>query len=126
MNRAGLTAHIKTVYGVEPDYPFEGDAVSAVFRRTDNRKWFALAMRLPAGRLGLPGSSILDVVNLKCDPLMIGSLLAEPGFFPAYHMNKERWITAVLDDRIPDALFAALIGQSYALTAPKRRRRLEA
>ena len=82
-------------------------------------------MRLPAERLGIPGS-LLDVVNLKCDPLIIGSLLAEPGFFPAYHMNKERWITAILDDRIPDALLVALIGQSYALTAPKIRRRPEA
>ena len=87
MNRAGLTAHMQTAYGVEPDYPFEGDTVSAVFRRSDNRKWFALVMRLPAERLGIPGS-LLDVVNLKCDPLIIGSLLAEPGFFPAYHMNK--------------------------------------
>lgn len=125
MNRAELTAHMQTVYGVEPDYPFEGDAVSAVFRRADNRKWFALVMRLPAERLDISGG-VLDVVNLKCDPLMIGSLLAEPGFFPAYHMNKERWISAALDDRIPDALLTALIAQSYALTAPRKKRRSEA
>ena len=28
MNRAGRTAHMQTAYGVEPDYPFEGDTVS--------------------------------------------------------------------------------------------------
>ena len=82
-------------------------------------------MRLPAERLGISGG-MLDVVNLKCDPLMIGSLLAEPGFFPAYHMNKERWISAALDSRIPDALLTALIAQSYALTAPRKKRRSEA
>ena len=60
MNRAGLTAHMQTAYGVEPDYPFEGDTVSAVFRRSDNRKWFALVMRLPAERLGIPGSLLDD------------------------------------------------------------------
>ena len=37
----------------------------------------------------MPGDESIDVVNLKCDPLLIGSLRSEPGFFPAYHMNKD-------------------------------------
>lgn len=30
----------------------------------------------------------IDVVNLKCDSVLVGSLLCESGFFPAYHMSK--------------------------------------
>lgn len=61
----------------------------AVFWHSNNQKWFALIMDIPRSRLGLPGDELLDVVNLKCDPLLIGSLRSEPGFFPAYHMNKD-------------------------------------
>ena len=31
-------------FGVEPDYPFANDFVTAVFRRKDNLKWFAIVM----------------------------------------------------------------------------------
>ncbi len=45
-------------------------------------------MDVPKNKLGLAGSDVIDVVNLKCDPILIGSLRKEPGIFPAYHMNK--------------------------------------
>lgn len=30
-----------------------------------------------------------EVVNFKCNPILIGSLLAQLGILPAYHLNKE-------------------------------------
>lgn len=33
-------------YGVAPDYPFE-NSEAAVLRHRDNRKWYALLMRVP-------------------------------------------------------------------------------
>lgn len=33
-------------YGVAPDYPFE-NLEAAVLRHRDNRKWYALLMRVP-------------------------------------------------------------------------------
>ena len=126
MERREIEQYIFDTYSVEPDYPWMDTPESAVFRHAGNRKWFALVTAVSKSKLGLQEQAPLDIVNLKCDPLLIGSLRMEHGFFPAYHMNKERWITAILDDRIPDALLVALIGQSYALTAPKIRRRPEA
>ena len=66
MTRAELTRYIFDTYSVEPDYPFSDDNVSAVFRHPANRKWFALAMNIPARRLGLPSDARMDIVNLKC------------------------------------------------------------
>lgn len=68
MTRAELTRYIFDTYSVEPDYPFSDDNVSAVFRHPANCKWFALAMNIPARRLGLPSDARMDIVNLKCDP----------------------------------------------------------
>ena len=31
------------------------------------------------------------------EPLMIGPCATKPGVLPAYHMNKEHWITILLD-----------------------------
>ena len=56
------------------------------------------------------------LVSLKCDPLLSGSLRAEPGFFPAYHMSKEHWISVLLDT-VDDEKLRFLIDMSWELTS---------
>ena len=73
-------------------------------------------------KLGLPEREMLDILNLKCDPVLIASLRGTPGLLPAYHMNKEHWITAVLDGSAPDAQIQTLLAMSYDVTAPGRGR----
>jgi len=51
---------------------------------------------------------------------MIGSLLNEKGFFPAYHMSKSSWITIALDGSVDNEKIKWLIDISYALTASKK------
>ena len=121
MTRAELTRYIFDTYSVEPDYPFYGDDTSAVFRHAGNRKWFALVMNIPAQKLGLPTDARIDIVNMKCDPLLIGSFRGLPGLFPAYHMNRENWITAVLDGSAEDEIIKTLLDLSYHATASKIR-----
>ena len=60
----------------------------------------------------------MDVVNFKCDPILIDSLRNEDGFFPAYHMNKEHWITVSLDD-VCDEKIKMLLDISFELTLSK-------
>lgn len=121
MTRAELTRCIFDTYGVEPDYPFHGDDISAVFRHAGNRKWFALVMNIPAQKLGLPTDARIDIVNMKCDPLLIGSFRGLPGLFPAYHMNRENWITAALDGSAEDEIIKTLLDLSYHATVSKIR-----
>ena len=117
MNRAELGEHIFKTYGVEPDFPWDNSPDYAVYRHADNRKWFALVMVIPRRTLGLDGDGTIDVVNLKCDPVLIGSLRLEKGFFPAYHMSKEKWITVALDGTVDDERLKALVDMSFDLTA---------
>ena len=55
MNRAGFMQFILEQYSVEPDYPWMKNPNFAVFRHSNNQKWFALIMDIPRSRLGLPG-----------------------------------------------------------------------
>lgn len=117
MNRGELTAYIEETYNAEAEHPWDGG--DAVFRHRGNRKWFALIMEIPQSRLGLPGDRMLDILNLKCDPLLIGALRQEPGFFPAYHMSKAHWITLALDGSVEPERIKELLDMSFRLTEPK-------
>ena len=123
MNREELEAYIQNHYATLPDYPWADTPRAAVFRHASNRKWFALMMEVPRGRLGLPGVEPLDIVNFKCYPILIVSLRGESGIFPAYHMNKASWITAALDGSVPAETIELLLDVSYELTKPMPRRK---
>ncbi len=60
-------------------------------------------------------------MDVKCDPLMVGSLLAQDGCLPAYHMSKDAWISILLDGTVPDDQIFPLLELSYDSVAPRRR-----
>jgi len=76
-------------------------------------------MDVPRGKLGFSGNGVIDILDIKCDPLLIGSLRTEPGFLPAYHMHRGNWITVLLDGSIGTDTVFPLLEMSYNLTAPK-------
>ena len=123
MNREQFIQHTSDEYGMEGEYLWPKSPLLCVFRHSRNRKWFAIVMDVPKNKLGLAGTDALDVVNLKCDPLLIGSLRKEPGIFPAYHMSKANWISVALDGSVPDEQIKMLLGMSYDATAPKAKRK---
>ena len=90
-----------------------------MFRRPDNQKWFAVILNVSMHKLGLSDNKNVDILNLKCDPALIGSLRQETGFLPAYHMNKTNWITIMLDSDIFDEKIIWLVEMSFDLTCPK-------
>ena len=89
MNREELDAYILNHYSTEPDYPWADTPRAAVFRHAGNRKWFALVMEVLRDKLGLAGTEKLDIVNFKCDSILIASLRGEPGIFPAYQIQSQ-------------------------------------
>ena len=65
--------------------------------------------------------SALIAFNVKSDPLLIGSLRGQDGYFPAYHMNKEKWLSIQLGKPELDDAIKDLLSLSHELTAPKKR-----
>ena len=119
MKRSELESFIMETYNAEADYPWLKYPNYEVFRHCNNRKWFALIMDVPKNKLGLQGEEVLEVVNFKCDPILIGTVREEPGFFPAYHMSKDSWITVALDGSVSDDKIKMLLDTSYEATASK-------
>ena len=123
MTRQELIAYIFDEYSVEPDFPFRMDDVTCVFRHIDNRKWFGIAMVIPYRSVGINKPGDVDILNVKCDPIMMGSLRGKSGFCPAYHMNKDKWITILLDGSAGQEDIKALLAMSYSMTAVKLRKK---
>lgn len=113
-------------YGTEAEFLWARTPGFGVLRHP-NGKWYAVVMDIPKSKLGLPGDDLIDVMNVQVDPVMSGSLRNSPGIFPGYHMNKEKWVTVLLDGAIDMEQVAILLDISYDIAgakSPKKRRKL--
>lgn len=122
MDRGEVERYILETYDIRPDFPWMEDPSDGVLRHPQNRKWFGLLMEIPYEKIGVARPGVVTLLNVKCDPILIGSLRQEPGIYPAYHMNKNHWISIALDGTASDALVTTLLDMSFALTAPRPRR----
>ena len=119
--RKEIEKYINENYDVLQEYPWDDSPSFATFKHKDNKKWFALIMDIPFEKLDANRRGIVSVINLKNIPEIIGGLRKENGIFAAYHMNKEHWITVLLDGSVPKDEICSLIDISYDLTCKKRR-----
>lgn len=124
LDRKAFNKYINETYGVTAEYPWVSAPSFAVYRHSSNKKWFAVVMDIPKSKFGFEENKNVSVVNLKCDPLLIGSLIKEDGAFPAYHMNKSYWISVFLDNTIDDEKIKWLLNLSFDLTKQKTKSKL--
>ena len=90
------------------DYPFDGNW--AVMRHQTNRKMFA-AVYDHDGRVW---------INVKAEPGWADFWKSVyPAVVPAYHMNKDKWISIMLDRPETDETIKDLLTLSYELTKGK-------
>ena len=122
MTKQQFLEYCKGTYGTSPDYPFDEDFLTAVLRHADNRKWYAIVMRVSRRKFGFESDEIIDVVNLKLPTEMFGSFGAADGVHPAYHMNKLHWISVLLPDA-PEDVVAFLTNASFEATKSKIKQR---
>lgn len=122
MTRKELESHILQAYHVQADYPWVTHPAYGVFRHEANKKWFAVVMTIPKIKLDPRTDEMIDIVNVKCDPILVGSLRQEQGFYPAYHMSKTNWITITLDGTVDAEKVKLLLDISYDLTKARKRR----
>ena len=109
-------------YLTQPDYPFDEDFETAVFRHADNKKWFAIVLSVSRRKFGLDSDEVIEVVNLKLPTEMFGSFCAADGVYPAYHMNKLHWISVLLPDA-PNDVVQFLLNASFEATKSKIKQR---
>ena len=120
MDRQRIIDYIKSEFGIEEEHLWMSFPDYAVFRNKHNKKWFAIIMDIDKSKLGIDGEGRIDIIDLRCDNILIGSLIHNKGYLPAYHMNKQNWITVLLDGSVPDDEIKDLIHLSYEIIEKKK------
>lgn len=108
--------YISERYDTVPEFLWEKTPECAVFRHKKTNKWFGALISVKKKNLGIAGEGNAEILDLKCDPILIGTLIDGNRFLPGYHMNKEHWITLMLDSSIPECEICDLIDMSFELT----------
>ncbi len=121
MIRDLIFEYVAEKFGVLPEYLWTKYPNYAVLRRWDTGKWFVVIMNISKNELGMDSLDNVDIMNVKCDPIMIGSLRMQKGFFPAYHMNKDNWITILLDGTVSSETILEMVNMSYELVGKREK-----
>lgn len=114
LDREKIFEYVKKRYGTSPEYLWSSSPDSAVLRHK-NGKWYAVIMNVERSKLGLDGDDTVEIIDVKCDPEMTGMIIQTYGFLPGYHMNKQHWITILLDGTVGESKILDFLDMSYDL-----------
>lgn len=111
-----ITKSIIEVYGDEPEFVWDKFPGYGIFRNPNNEKWYSLIVNIDKSKLDKNCTGEVEIINLKLEPDKISKLLHKNGFYPAYHMNKQNWLSIILDDTISDEEIIKFIKESHQYT----------
>lgn len=119
-----LIEEIEKTYKVIPERPWAKDPQSMTFKVKENGKWFALIMPVKRKSLALDGEGEIWVMNLKAPEDYIMLTVGAKGVIPAYHMNKQHWITVFLDGTVNYSMILSLLDNSYNIVSDSPTKRI--
>lgn len=111
-----ILSYALDTYNTQPDYLFKKFPDYAVLRHKRNNKWYGLIMQVNKIQLGLAESGKLEILVIKAPPELVALLKHKEGFLPAYHMNKEHWLTIRLDGSVEKSEIIDLLHDSFLMT----------
>ena len=122
--RSEVTGYIKKKYKADPEYLWKRYPDYAVFRHSDNRKWFGIIMNISYEKIDSEKSGMVDILNVKLeDILMRDYLISLDGYYPGYHISRGNWISIALDGTVPFEAVCELIDIGFSATASKKKRK---
>lgn len=121
---------VRETYGGELEFLWRRFPKNAIWRNPENRKWYGALLVVERDKLGLTEGSMVEG-DLASDELEILDLRfyrnealdfaeGDPDVFPGYHMNKNSWITLILDGRTEMEKILRLLTQSYEIVESGR------
>lgn len=112
-----IIEYINIKYGapIECMWKEKFNSDEGIFRREDNKKWFATLLICNRKTLTGKGVGKMEVLNVRVDSEKIDSIVDKEIYFPGYHMNKKNWLSIVLNEGCPLETIFTFIDESYRL-----------
>ena len=114
-----LVEYIREKFSDAPEFLWEKFPNFGIFRRKDNRKWYAAIMNVPKNKLGLEGADEIEILNVRVEPAELDKIFDGEKYFRGWHMNKKSWMTLRLDETLTDEEIFSRLEQSYRLAAKR-------
>lgn len=111
--------YINRTYKDSLEFLWEKFPNNAVVRRKDNKKWYLLFGIIEKKKLGLDSNKLVDILVLRYPKEKRNEIINGKNILPGYHMNKENWITIILDTEIDIETIYHFISISYELAGRK-------
>lgn len=110
-----IAKYIIGKYKDKPEFMWEKFPFYGVFRNKDNNKWYAIIMNINKNKIDNKTNREVEIIDIRISKDMIGDILKQDGFYPAWHMNKNRWVSICLDDTLSDEEIIKYVDESYDL-----------
>lgn len=76
-------------------------------------------MVITKDKLGIDSNDEIEIIDLRYPKEHIHVIIDNIHIFPGYHMNKNNWITIVLDSGFESSAIYKLVDNSYQLSLHK-------
>lgn len=115
-----IVEYVRDRYGDELEFLWERFPKDAVWRNQKSRKWYGLMMTISRRKLGFDTDEEVEIIDLRFLKNEARDFAASnEGILPGYHMNKNNWITIVLDGSVETGKILELLDQSYEIALGK-------
>lgn len=114
-----IIKYVKEKYGDDLEYLWKKFPNNAVWRNKNNKKWYGLLLVLTENKLRIESDKVIDIIDLRYQKEKIREIIDNKKIFEGYHMNKDNWITIILDGGTDIKDIYKLIDNSYELSIEK-------
>lgn len=114
-----IISYIKDKYNDQLEFLWKKFDDNAIWRNKKNNKWYGLLLTVTANKLGIESNSQVEIIDLRYQKENIKNIINNKTIFPGYHMNKDNWITIVLNESVEIKKIFELIDNSYNISLEK-------
>ena len=114
-----IIEYINNKYNDKLEFLWEKFDDNAIWRNKENNKWYGALLKVSGKKLGIDSDEIVEIIDLRYQKENIINIIDNKKVFKGYHMNKNNWITIILDDSMKIKDILDLIDNSYKLSLKK-------
>ena len=111
--------YVKAKYDNDLEFLWKRSPKNAIWRNQNNRKWYGAVLVISKDKLKIESNEMVEILDLRYQKNDIKNIIDNYKIFPGYHMNKDNWITIILDGRVELEEIYQLIDNSYQLSLHK-------